>query len=83
MNDTPTDTPVAGDIIVGADEIASFLGIKRRQVYNASERGYLPLFRMGSLLCARRTTLSRWIVEQERRGLRPGEEDDGNAGRCR
>lgn len=71
MSENAPDPSLSSDLIVGAEHIAGFLGIKRRQVYNAAERGYLPLFRMGSLLCARRTTLSKWIVDQERQGLMP------------
>lgn len=53
------------DIMVGADVIAEFLGMRRRQVYRAAEYGYLPVFRVGALICARRTTLTKWIEQQE------------------
>ncbi len=54
------------DLMVGATTIANYLGVRKRQVYHAAEHGYLPLFRMGSLICGRRTTLARWVEEQER-----------------
>ena len=70
------------DLIVGAAGVAEFLGVRRRQIYHAVELGYLPLFRMGALICARRTTLAAWIEAQERIGLGRstpggGEEDTG------
>jgi hypothetical protein len=67
--DQENDRALSDDMIVGADAIATFLGVKRRQVYNASERGYLPVFRLGALICARKTTLASWVTEQERASL--------------
>jgi hypothetical protein len=61
---------LADDILRGADEIAEFLfGDKgsRRKVYYLSECTRLPIFRLGSVLCARRSVLLSWIARQEGR----------------
>lgn len=60
---------IAGDILRGADEIAQFLfGSKtyRRRVYNLVAHNQLPIFRMGTSICARKSVLLQWIEAQER-----------------
>lgn len=56
---------MSADLLVGAASIADFLGVRRRQVYHASEHSYLPLFRVGALICGRRSTLEKWVTDQE------------------
>ena len=64
MND---NQPIAADILRGADDIAAFLGLDKRAVYHAASRNKLPTFRLGAIICARRSTLMAWIAEQEKR----------------
>ena len=67
------DAKLADDLLRGADEIAEYLygdGSQRRKVYHRAETSRLPIFRLGSVLCARRSILIQWIAEQERRGWR-------------
>jgi hypothetical protein len=62
---------LAPDLLRGADKIADFLfgdTGQRRKVYHLAETSRLPVFRLGSLLCARRSILLAWIAEQEQRG---------------
>ena len=56
---------VCRDLMIGAGAIATFLGMSRRQLYHAAEHGYLPTFKIGALVCARRTTLVRWLEVAE------------------
>jgi hypothetical protein len=59
---------LAGDILYGADGIAEFLygdGKLRRKVYNLVETARLPHFRLGAVICARKSVLLSWIAEQE------------------
>jgi hypothetical protein len=72
---------VAGDMLEGADEIGEFLfgddpdpaarRARLRRTYRLTSEvkpaDQLPVFRIGSLLFARRSTLLRWIAERERR----------------
>jgi hypothetical protein len=62
--------PHSKDVLRGAGEIAEFLfGEKnrKRKVYYLAARGSLPpLFRVGSMLCARKSKLTEWIAEMER-----------------
>jgi hypothetical protein len=61
---------LADDILHGADEIAEFLfgsAEYRRKVYYLAECTRLPLFRLGSTLCARKSVLLNWIADQERK----------------
>ena len=57
---------LADDLLKGADAVARYLGISRRQIYHYTENGYLPVFRIGTAIFARRTTLSAWVADQER-----------------
>jgi len=53
------------DLLQGADQIGAFLGASRRQVYHLVNSGHLPVFRMGTKLCARKSRLLSWIEDQE------------------
>jgi hypothetical protein len=78
-NATPQTMPseLADDILEGADAIAEFLfgsnvderGRNRRKVYYLAECSKLPVFRLGSVLCARKSVLLGFITGQERRVL--------------
>lgn len=63
----PDNDNLAADLLRGADAIATFLGFPRRAVYHAVSRGHLPSFKVGETICARRSTLTAWIVDQERK----------------
>lgn len=55
-------------MLYGADSIATFLFgdvMHRRKVYNLVETGRLPHFRLGAVICARRSVLLSWIGDQE------------------
>ena len=71
--DMPADpaTPtLADDLLRGAEEIAEFMfGDRkhRRKVYYlvGDAKVRMPHFKLGSIICARKSRLLRWIVEQE------------------
>jgi hypothetical protein len=68
MNDN--DPQFAQDLLRGADEIAEFLfGDRklRRRVYHLSTSTNVPLFKLGAMVCGRRSVLLSWIHEQEAR----------------
>ena len=78
LNPTPVQnsgaTELADDLLRGADEIAEFVfGARgsRRKVYYLAETSHLPVFRLGAVLCARRSVLLRWIAGQESRVCPP------------
>jgi hypothetical protein len=57
------------DLLTGAEAIATFMGVKPRRVYHLTETGQLPVFRIGTTLCARRSTLRHWIEIMEQSAL--------------
>lgn len=62
---------LAADICYGADEIAEELfGAKkhRRRVYHLAAAGQLPVFRLGDIICARRSSLRTHVAELEAAG---------------
>ena len=67
------DPTFAQDLLRGAEEIAQFLfddANARRRVYHLVATSRLPHFKLGSMICARRSTLEKWIEEQESRSPR-------------
>ena len=76
VNKARQSDALATDLLEGAEEIAEFmfgdreLASRRRIYYLGSEcRGAerLPLFRLGTVLCARKSTLLTWIADREAR----------------
>lgn len=57
------ESALAEDMLQGAEEIGAFMGLDPRQVYHQRKR--LPVFKIGALICARKSTILRWIAEQE------------------
>lgn len=74
MSDTPRsarEAPLADDLLKGAAQIAAFVfgdAKYRRRVYWLVQNQSLPVFRIGQSICARPSTLRRWIKEQEAAG---------------
>jgi hypothetical protein len=66
------------DLLRGAEAIAEFLfgdRRERRKVYYlmGEARVQLPHFRLGTIICARKSTLVRWIEAAEGRGSVSGQ----------
>lgn len=67
MTKRKTEMPLASDILFGAEAIATFMfgtSEQRRRVYNLADGG-LPVFRLGTMICARKSVLLTWIEAQE------------------
>jgi hypothetical protein len=63
------DLDFSKDILRGADAIAEYLfGDRRlrRKVYHLASTSKFPHFKLGSKLCARKSTVTEWIENQER-----------------
>jgi excisionase family DNA binding protein len=62
-----TDTASTPDLLYGANAIADFLGVKRSVVYHLIETRRLPSFKVGKVVCARRSTVTAAFerLEQE------------------
>jgi hypothetical protein len=63
--------PLADDLLRGANEIAMFIyGTDQdadcRRVYHAASKHGLPTFKLGGVICARKSTILAWIEDQER-----------------
>ena len=64
------EAELSKDMLRGADELAEFLfGSKnhRRKVYHLVATSNLPVFKLGSMICGRKTKILRWIESQELR----------------
>ena len=65
---------LSDDLLRGANEIATFLfgaAKERRKIYHLARTGSLPVFKLGAILCARKSSLMTWIEEQERISTSP------------
>ena len=63
---TDTSSPPAGaDLLYGAHAIAAFLGVKTRAAYHLIETGRIPHFKIGKVVCSRRTSLAAKLDELE------------------
>lgn len=70
-----TTRPLADDLLRGADAIAKFLfgpQASRRKVYYLAACTRIPVFRLGSTLCARPSVLLEFISSQESRARGEG-----------
>ncbi len=59
---------IGDDVLKGAESIACFIygcADDRRKIYHLAQTGKIPVFRMGNTICARKSTILRWIAEQE------------------
>lgn len=68
ISSSPKETTLSSDILYGAVGIAKYLyghAKHRRKVYNLIETEKLPHFRLGAMICARRSILMQWITKQE------------------
>src|SRR5262245_8213824 len=71
--DTPGPSPQDdGDVLIGSKAIAAhlFKNEKRgKTVYKLAQRGLIPVFYWGGLLCSRKSSLNRTITARERATL--------------
>ena len=63
---------LADDLLVGGEAIADFIGWNRRRVFHLAEKGELPIFKIGGVLHARKSTLVRWIEAKEAASIKKG-----------
>ena len=55
----------SADLLYGVPAIAEFLGLKVRQARHQRETGRLPTFKLGNIICARKTSLMAFLADQE------------------
>ena len=60
------------DFLYGAPAIGTHMSLRPRQVYHLIEKASLPVFRLGRIVCARRSTLNAWLAEREAAALKSG-----------
>jgi len=61
---------IADDLLEGADQISTFIygdPSKRRKIYHLFATSDLPVFRLGEIICARKSRIREWIERQETR----------------
>ena len=64
----PSELSLGDDLLIGAEKIAEYVfgdAKYRRRVYHMAGIGQLPTFKLGAVLCARRSTLLKHIAHRE------------------
>ena len=64
------ETDFAKDMLRGAETISAWLygnSGQRRKVYHLVATSNIPIFKLGSMICARKSVLLRWVETQEGR----------------
>lgn len=56
-----------GDLLLGANTIAKFLGVTPRQVYRLVYDDIIPSFKAGGTVAARKSSLIAWMAREEGR----------------
>ena len=62
--------PEDSDLLYKVSAIARFLGMTEKQARHRVERGEIPSFKLFGSRCARRSTLTAWLAEQEAKAQR-------------
>jgi hypothetical protein len=57
------------DLISGTPQIAEFLGVSARRAMYLCEKKQIPVFKMGHIWCARRSTLNTFIARRDAEAL--------------
>jgi hypothetical protein len=60
--------PLSEDLMIGAEAIATWLGVPARKIFYMGETGQLPLFKIGGKVAARKSTIMRRIADLENAG---------------
>ena len=55
----------ASDILHQYSEIGAFLRISAKQAEHRARAREIPTFKLGRIVCARKSTLLAWMAEQE------------------
>ncbi len=58
------------DILHQYGEIGAFLRMTARQAQHRVLSGEIPHFKLGRIVCARKSTLLAWMAEQEAKSIR-------------
>lgn len=53
------------DLLYGMEAIGAHIGLTARQVEHLAAQGELPTFKLGRIVCARRSTLAKHFAAQE------------------
>jgi hypothetical protein len=74
MEQAMSGSTAADDILREAREIAAFIfgdagDANRKRIYQLAAKGQIPTFRLGQMLCARKSALLAHIAAQEARSM--------------
>lgn len=53
------------ELLHGMMEIAEYLGVRRSTGYHMAEHEGMPTFKLAGKVCARRSSLEKWLAERE------------------
>jgi len=74
--DTLPSHPVSAGLLYGVPAIAAFLDMEEPQARHLCDNGTVPTFKIGRIVCARRSTIVAWLEEREAAGRVPTKRKD-------
>jgi len=66
---TPEERATKVDLLYGVPAIARYMDMREPQARHLCERGDIPTFRMGRIICSRRSTIDAHLAERQARAL--------------
>lgn len=57
----PNADPIEVREVLCADQVAAWLGVNRKTIYNAAARGHLPCQRLGKRMLFSRRAIGAWL----------------------
>lgn len=77
LNEMANEKTQTGLLLYGVKAIADFLGVRQRQALGLIERGHLPHYHVGKIVCANRATLTAWLAAREAEAMKPKASTNG------
>jgi hypothetical protein len=71
------DSSLADDLLIGAEAIARFIGLSEPQVFQAHRKRFLPTFKYGALICARKSELRERLSAKSGEPIPPARRHGG------
>lgn len=66
MNETQTQTPTSPPEVMTVDDLAAYLQVSKRSVYNMASAGEVPAVKIAGQWRFFKPTVDRWLEEQSK-----------------
>jgi hypothetical protein len=67
----PEERAAKADLLYGVPAIARYMDMREPQARHLCERGDIPTFRIGRIICSRRSAIDACLAEHQAQALTP------------